>query len=152
RVTRPVPPRARRSSPGPVEIVDGLPHRLLVDRVDLESRADVGKKRDGELAPEVLAELLDPGKNGTTPLAAHEAEGVVPKGKVQGLERAEHRVAHRLAREPHLGCVDGVDRHSDGHAFAVAQSVMRQALELVRGPVAEVERTRTAELERIARA
>ena len=48
---------------------------------------------------------------------------------------------HRIAR---------VEGDADGHGLAVAQLIVRQRLELVRGPVAEIERPAAAALERIA--
>ena len=47
--------------------------------------------------------------------------------------------------------VRGVERDADRHRLAVAQLVVRELLELVRGPVPEVERARRAQLEGVAR-
>ena len=46
--------------------------------------------------------------------------------------------------------IGAVERHADRDRLAVPQPVVGHLLELVGGPVAEVERPRRAELERIA--
>ena len=56
-----------------------------------------------------------------------------------------------LGRQPALQMrIRGVQREADGHRLAVAHTVVRQLLQLVRRPVAEIQRPTAARLERIA--
>jgi hypothetical protein len=46
--------------------------------------------------------------------------------------------------------VSEVESHADGHGLSMPQTIRRHRLELVGGPVAEIKRTRAAQLEGIA--
>src|SRR5687768_4067819 len=70
-----------------------------------------------------------------------EAEPLEQRPYAQVEPRGEMAREHGVAR---------VERKSDRHRLTMPDLVVRQGFELVRGPMAEIERTHAATLERIA--
>ena len=125
-------------------------HGLGVDLVDLDARPIARRSVTVSSPPRCSRNSRRPASS-----AGFSSASSRPSASCQSGSRAP-RAARRRARAPASGsrpvshAVAAVERHADRDRFAVAQLVAAERLELVRGPVAEVERARAAELERIA--
>ncbi len=123
--------------------MDEAEHEGGVDGVDFEALADAVGEGDGEAATEVFAEVFK----------ALEGVGIEvgrADGEIARLERVEDALRFVLCEQALFLCVTGVEGDADGDGLAVAEGVAGLDLELVRGPVAEVERARGAELKGVA--
>ena len=86
------------------------------------------------------------------PVGVALGEGVVPEPESDAFEQRQNALGDDRREVPFLDRVDDVERDADRDGLAVAEPMMRHRLELVRRPVAEIERPRAAQLERIAAA
>ncbi len=103
----------------------------------------------GELAAEVVAELVQPLLHGTrlTQIRRGRGErGLKSARKKRGADEIEVRLRHQSAPPR----VDGVDPHARRHRAAVSDPIAAHLLQPMGEPVSEVERTSRAALERIA--
>ena len=128
----------------------GLQHEVLVELVHVERRPDAVDQRDRQPSAEVLAELLEAVEQRRARRPRRARHRGVPDRQPDAFEHLEH--APQILRVQYTGeaGVGAVLGEADGDGLAVAQLVARQRLELVRRPVAEVQRPRGAELERVA--
>ena len=111
--------------------------------MDLDAIADAAQQREGELATEMLPELVQSGEQSRC------AQRLVPQRQAEPAEQGEDGLDHRLVAESRELRVDSVDRDADGDRFAVPERAGGHRLQLVSRPVAEIERAGAAHLERI---
>ena len=123
-----------------------------IDIVTVEGSADAAEQQDRQLAAEVLAKLTETGQHAARILRV--VEMVVEFGRVDGqahgLDHVDDAAPLPFAQRAGEMRVRRVQRQADADRLAVPQAVLGQRFQLVRGPVAVVERTRGALLERIA--
>src|SRR5258706_13444278 len=98
----------------------------------------------------MLADSLDAGREGQAPLFVAGLHRRVPEVEAEPLEQLVNALLAARGEHADLDRVTRIERQPDRDRFAVAKLVRRQALELVRGPVAVVEWPRATGLERIA--
>jgi hypothetical protein len=97
----------------------------------------------------VLAKVFEPAQHGEAAARRRLQRGVM-QGQSQASEQPGDAFEVGGREQPGTLGVARVEQHADGHRFPVPQLVPAQDLELVRRPVAVVERARAAHLERIA--
>src|SRR5690606_24409754 len=135
---------ARRAA---LELQEARLEQDQVQLVHLEAGADRGEQGERQLAPEVLAKLLEPLQDGAPAQSSTELERRVPDRQPELFEQAQHPGSLRRAQVAGPHRVEGVQRDADRHRLAVAELEIGQALELVRRPVTEIERACRPELE-----
>src|SRR5262245_55708060 len=74
----------------------------------------------------------------------------VPEPEAQQLEQSCDAILGSGLQQPSQHGIACVERNADGDGFAMTDMVAGERLDLVRGPVAEVERASTAALEWVA--
>ena len=136
---RPATPRCGRSPPRRARGPRG-PRPMLSSSVTVSS------------PPRCSRNSRKPSSTRSRPAPSRRASASSQRGSPIVPEQVRNRRGIRGAEQADLGGVARVERDPDRHCFAVAEAKIGQRLELVRGPVPEVERARGAELERIARA
>jgi hypothetical protein len=112
---------------------------------------DAGEQRNGKFAPEMLAEFFE----------AIEKEPITRRARLlhEGIEEGEAEFFHesenasrRLGGKHSVSvAVEGVERDSEGDSRSVGNGKIRELLQFVGGPMAEIERTGGAEFKGIAR-
>ena len=123
-----------------------------VEGVDLDPDADVLEHGHGQLATEVLTELLDTGEHGELARRGLELERRVPQRKPDRGDRRFDPRGEGRREQPNTSRVGTVESDADGHGLAVAEIVVAEQFELVRGPVTKIEGAGAAELEGVPRA
>ena len=116
----------------------------------LMARADAEREGDGELAAEVLLEVAQAAED--DPLAGGVARVELVEPNVEAaLQQPVADAREVVGADPALLLrVDGIEQHAAGDGFAVRDAKAGHEFQLVRGPVAEVERAGAAILEGIA--
>src|SRR5262245_11663552 len=127
-------------------------HNVAANLVHVERRADGAQHQDRQLAAQVLAKLVE--------TAQHAIWMTVRLEVLAELRRVDRHAQGRQERHDAPPVVFGqesgkvrvgrVERNADGHRLAVAETMIRELFQLVRRPVAEVERPGRAKLEGVA--
>src|SRR5688572_1602584 len=99
----------------------------------------------------MLSEFAEPFQHAETAAAVAQIEGLVPQSEAEAFEEPKEPLGDGRRRELERGRIGGVDRHADCDRLPMAQPIRGEGLELVGGPMAEVERARASELERVTR-
>ena len=133
-----------------LELVNRIRDDRFVHLRHFETLADAAQQGDVQLAAQVLAELAKALRSAGPPAARALVERVVPEPESERFEQAKDALGDGLDRGALPRRIHDVERDADRDGFAVAQPMVRHRLELVGRPVAEVERPRAAQLERIA--
>lgn len=116
----------------------------------LDALADGLQQRDGQLATEVFSKFSQAGEHHQVPVRVRVQQLGREQVEAQLLQQHEHALGARGVEEANLFRVKHVQRDADGDGLAVPKLVFRELLQLVRRPVAEIQRARAAELEGIA--
>src|SRR5271165_945449 len=98
----------------------------------------------------MLAKLVEPIQDREPPGASLGEESRMPPREADAADQAEDAVEVGFGQKASLDRVSAVEDEPDGDGFAMAQLVARAGLELVRGPMAEVEGASAAVLEGVA--
>src|SRR3954452_21003145 len=108
----------RTAKPG-----DRVRDQRLVHPIDLDAMADGVDQRHGQLAAEVLLELLEAAQDRELPVAVARLERVRPQAEAELRQQAAH--APVLARRQEAGedRVAGIERDADGDRLAMADPV-----------------------------
>ncbi len=123
------------------EFLDGCVHLLEIDCVDLESSADVVWERDAQFTAEVLLEFAESFENAALALGVAQVVGIGPEGEA-ALSEASIDPFELLGGEPSvLMGVDGVEEHTGCDGLPMGDGEVCEQLDLVCGPVPEVEGT-----------
>ena len=111
--------------------------------------ADFGHERHCQLTAEMLAKLLQAFQNGRLAAAAVFDEMRRVGGEADALNELQHTLASvGIQNALHAG-VNEIHGHADGHGLAVRHGEFGNLLQLVGGPVAEIQRTGGTKLKRI---
>ena len=132
------------------EFADRLKHLRGVDVVHFESLADRVEERDGEFATEMFAKFFEAAEDDRLVFVVEVKQFAGEQLETEHFEKAEDAGFGGGIDVANAARIDHVQRDTDGDGFAVAQAVFGKLLELVRGPVAEIEGTGGTEFERIA--
>src|SRR3954452_14204355 len=145
-------PHCRRSSPlqSMLEPGDRFRDLAFVHFMHFCADTDVAQQGDRELAAEVLAEFAQADQHGQIAIVMALLEQWMPQAEAELFEQRADADFLAAAQPPYLHRIAAVERESDSDRLAMTQRVVRQDLQLVRGPMAVVERTRAAGFERIA--
>ena len=122
----------------------GPAHERLVHLMHLHAHADGVEQRDGELAAEVLTEVLQTAQHRRLAVRRARLESIVPETEAEMLEQEGDPLLCALLEVPGQHGVARIESNADGHRLAVAQVMAGQALQLVRRPVTIVQRARAA--------
>src|SRR6185369_14947765 len=101
-------------------------------------------------ATEVLPEFAKAVDNGWTAARRPLPEGRIPQPESDAFQQAKNPLGNDAGQVPLSHRIDDVECQADRNCLAVAKAMLRHRLELVSGPVAEIERPRATQLERIA--
>ena len=133
-----------------LELVDRARHNRFVHLRDFETLADAVQQRDVQFAAQVLAELAKALDHGEAAAGRSFHQRTIPEPESDAFEQRENAIRDDRREVALLDRIGHVERDPDGDGLAVAQPMTRHRLQLMGGPVAEIQRTRAAQLERIA--
>lgn len=131
------------------EFVDGLEHLPLIDLMDFESLADAAEKGDRQFTAKVLAEFFQAGEEDGAIVRIDMEEFAGKEIETEEFEEGEDAALAFAVEVIHSAGVNDVEGNADGNGFSVAKAVLGELLEFVSSPVAEIQRTRGTEFERI---
>src|SRR4051812_39383758 len=100
----------------------------------------------------MFAEFAQASENRQLALGVAQLERGIVKPKAELDEQALDAGSELSVEQPGVDRVAAIEREPDADRFSVPEAVGSQALQFVRRPVPEVERARTAELERVTAA
>jgi hypothetical protein len=105
---------------------------------------------DGEFTTEVFTELLQAGGDEQLTIGVLVQEFVAEQLESKLVEQVQDAVGSGSGEMPTQAGVDDINCDPDGDRLAMAQSIFRELLQLVGGPVTEVEGTSASHLESVA--
>ena len=131
---------------------DSSPVESLIDLVDFNSSSNLFKEHDRQLTSKMLSERFETMEDAARMFRIGQVRfelGHVEHEAETAEERHDPTPAFLCEHAREIG-IRAVERDADPDGFAMAYSIVGKLLELVRCPVAEIERTRAAHLEGIA--
>lgn len=131
------------------QLVDGVEHHRGVDFVDFEAVTDGAEEGDVEFAAEVFAEFFEAGKDVQVAFRVGVGEFVSEEFEAEEFDKAEDALGAGGVQKVFAAAVGDVEGNADGDGFAVAEAVVAELFEFVRGPVTEVEGAGAAEFKGI---
>ncbi len=132
------------------QFVNGLDDFGQVHFVDFEALADCLEQGDGQSPPRCSRNSSRPLRTTRDWAESAWSSSLAKRSKPSSSSKSQHAFGGGGVEKTHVARVNHVQRDADGDGFAVADSVFGKLFELVRGPMAEIERAGGAEFKGVA--
>ena len=126
------------------EILQRFSNVTDIHRVNLQSTPDVAQQGDGEFSAEVFAEFLQPLQHPQLARSGYGLEFGIKQSESQTFQEAQDAFGCRTSEQALSDRIQHIQGDADGHRLAMPEPVTAHLLELVGGPMSEIERTRTS--------
>ena len=123
---------------------NGFLHRLIIDLVHRDGRANSAQHGQCEPSSEVLPELFEAIED----LAGFEIRVIDRQTQVDERLNGMHCIGS-IQTEYEMG-INRIERYADRYSLAVPQAVLGELFQFMGGPMAEIERSRLLHLKGIA--
>ena len=130
--------------------INTISDNSLVNLVHFHATADFGEERNGQLATEMLPEIREPLQHQRHAPRIALPQPVVPQVETKPLQKTHDTLVLARSKAARQNRIARVERDTDGDSLAVIELIFCQLLELVRGPMTEIQRTRRPHFERVA--
>jgi hypothetical protein len=122
--------------------VDTIPDNSLVYLVHFHATADFREERNGQLAAKMFPEIHKPLQHHGKSLRVALPQLVMPQVETKPLKKTHDTVVFARGKSAGQDRIARVERKTDCHGLTVIELIFCQLLELVRGPMTEIQRTR----------
>ena len=130
--------------------MNGLQHLGHIHLVHLKALTDTTQKSNRQFAAQVFTKLFQPLQHHQLAHFVLVQQIVCPQRESQSLEQSQDAIAVRRRQVAQVASINAVQRNAHRHGLAVPDAILRDLLQLVRRPVAKIQRSRATHLERIA--
>ena len=125
-----------------LKFAEGFQHDGHVHLVHFESFPDLAQQGDGQLAAEVFAEFVESLDHQQSAFGICVGHLAGEKCEPKRTQQAQDAIARFTGKESLAHGIDDIQRDADGDRFSMTDLVFGNLLQLVRGPMSEIQRPR----------